>query len=66
MEIISIVEPCALSAELASAFLAKSAARTSRWALAFAIIPWRFNTRYSKDPGVMSSISAVSTAFHGD
>jgi hypothetical protein len=59
MEIISIIEPCALLAELASAFLARSADRTSRSALTIAIIPWRFNARNSTDPGVVSPITVV-------
>jgi hypothetical protein len=66
MEIISIAEPCALLAELASAFLQGRRGRTSRPALKLAIIPRRFKARYSKDPGVMLLMTAVSTASHAD
>jgi hypothetical protein len=66
MEIISIVEPCALLAELASAFLPGQLAEPAGRLSPARLFPWRFNARYSKDPGVLSPITAVSPAFHSD
>jgi len=66
MEIISIVEPCALLAELTSAFLPGQLVEPAGRLSPARLFPWRFNARYSKDPGVMLLMTAVSTASHAD